>query len=122
MSDFSPEADLLVAAFQLLPIAVITTDVRGVVRSVNTSLTSLTGYAAEEAVGQPITMLSFGTKNPPSMTSFNRQFSLMSLGGESGSAEKDRESLHGRTDRSIDQEPKRRDPSNCGDNRRHHRT
>ena len=61
MSDLSLEADLLVAALQPLPIAVVTTDVRGIVRSINAALTSLTGFTAEEAVGQPVTLFSFGT-------------------------------------------------------------
>ena len=61
MSDLSPEADLLVAALQPLPMAVLITDVHGIVRSVNAALTSLTGFTAEEAVGQPVTLLSFGT-------------------------------------------------------------
>ena len=61
MSDFSPEADLLVTAFQPLPIAVVITDAHGIVRSVNAALTSLIGFTAEEAVGKPVTLLSFGT-------------------------------------------------------------
>jgi two-component system, sensor histidine kinase and response regulator len=61
MSHLSPEADLLVAALRSLPIAVVTTNVRGVVSSINAALTSLTGYSAEEAVGQPISTLFFGT-------------------------------------------------------------
>ncbi len=61
MSHFSPEADLLVAALQTLPVAVIITDVRGIVRSVNAALTSLTGFTAEETIGQPVTLLSCGT-------------------------------------------------------------
>jgi PAS domain S-box-containing protein len=64
MSDLSVEAALLVDALQSLPIAVVTTDVRGLVRSINAALTSLTGYTAEEAVGQPVTLLSFGTAEP----------------------------------------------------------
>jgi PAS domain S-box-containing protein len=60
MSDLSQEADLLVAAFQSLPIAAITTDVRGIVRSINAALTSVTGYTAEEVVGQPVTLLLLG--------------------------------------------------------------
>ncbi|MGH9584505.1 MAG: PAS domain-containing protein, partial [Bryobacteraceae bacterium] len=59
MSDLSPDADLLIAAFQALPIAVVTADVRGIVRSVNAALTSLTGYAAAEAVGQSIARFLF---------------------------------------------------------------
>jgi diguanylate cyclase (GGDEF)-like protein/PAS domain S-box-containing protein len=61
ISNLSPEADLLIAALHALPIAVVTADIRGIVRSVNAALTSLTGYTAEEAVGQPIALLSFGT-------------------------------------------------------------
>ena len=61
MSNLSPQTDLLIAALETLPIAVVTTDVRGIVRSVNAALTSLTGYTAEEAVGQPVTLLAFGT-------------------------------------------------------------
>ena len=60
MSDFSPETDLLVAAFQPLPLAVVITDVRGIICSVNAALTSLTGFTAEDAVGQPVKLLSFG--------------------------------------------------------------
>ena len=60
MSDFSPESDLLVAALQPLPMAIVTTDVRGIVRSVNAALTTLTGFTAEDAVGQPVTLFSFG--------------------------------------------------------------
>src|SRR6185312_4820709 len=61
MSDLSPEADLLVAALQSLPIAVATTDVRGTIRSINAALTALTGYTAEETVGEPVTLLSCDT-------------------------------------------------------------
>jgi two-component system sensor histidine kinase/response regulator len=61
MSNLSTEIDLLVAAFEPLPIAVVVTDVRGVVHSVNAALTALTGYTAAEAVGQPVTLLEFGT-------------------------------------------------------------
>jgi diguanylate cyclase (GGDEF)-like protein/PAS domain S-box-containing protein len=61
ISNLSPEADLLIAALHALPIAVVTADIRGIVRSVNAALTSLTGYTAEEAVGQPIALLSFST-------------------------------------------------------------
>jgi two-component system, sensor histidine kinase and response regulator len=61
MSNLSSETDLLIAALEALPIAVVTTDVRGIVRSVNAALTLLTGYTAEEAVGQPVTLLSFST-------------------------------------------------------------
>ncbi len=61
MSDLSPEADLLVAALQSLPIAVATTDVCGTIRSINAALTALTGYTAEETVGEPVTLLSCDT-------------------------------------------------------------
>ena len=61
MSNLSTEIDLLIAAFEPLPIAVVVTDVRGVVHSVNAALTALTGYTAAEAVGQPVTLLEFGT-------------------------------------------------------------
>lgn len=61
MPDSLSEADLLVAALQSLPIAVVTTDVRGIIRSINAALTSLTGYTAEEAVGRPAALLLFGT-------------------------------------------------------------
>ncbi|HEY1215349.1 MAG TPA: PAS domain S-box protein [Bryobacteraceae bacterium] len=61
MSDFSPETDLLVAALQPLPIAVVITDVNGIVRSVNAAVTSLTGFTAEEAVEKPVTLFSCGT-------------------------------------------------------------
>ena len=61
MSDFSPESDLLVAALQPLPIAVVITDISGTVRSVNAAVTSLTGFTAEEAVGKPVTLFSCGT-------------------------------------------------------------
>ena len=54
------ETDLLLAALQPLPLAVATTDVHGMIRSVNAALTSLTGYSAEEAQGQPLAMLSIG--------------------------------------------------------------
>ncbi|HEX7361050.1 MAG TPA: ATP-binding protein [Bryobacteraceae bacterium] len=53
MSDLSPDQDLLAHAFQALPIAVLITDMRGMVRSINAALTLLTGYTAAEAVGQP---------------------------------------------------------------------
>jgi two-component system, sensor histidine kinase and response regulator len=61
MSDLPSEADLLVAALQSLPIAVVTTDVHGIIHSINAALTSLTEYTAKEAVGQPVTLLSFDT-------------------------------------------------------------
>ncbi|HJY04678.1 MAG TPA: PAS domain S-box protein, partial [Bryobacteraceae bacterium] len=61
MYDLLTEAHPLVAAFHSLPIAIVTTDVRGIVRSVNAALTALTGYTAEEAVGKPVTVLSSGT-------------------------------------------------------------
>jgi len=61
MSNLSQETNLLIGALQSLPIAVGTADVRGIVCSVNTAWTSLTGYTAEEAVGQPVALLSFGT-------------------------------------------------------------
>jgi two-component system, sensor histidine kinase and response regulator len=61
MSNLLSETDLLVAALETLPIAVVTTDVRGIVRSVNAALTSLTGHTVEEAVGKPVTLLSFET-------------------------------------------------------------
>jgi two-component system, sensor histidine kinase and response regulator len=61
MPELPSETNLVVAALQLLPIAVVTTDVRGIVRSINTALTSLTGYSAVEAVGQPVSLLTFGT-------------------------------------------------------------
>src|SRR4051794_11032481 len=61
MSDLSPETDLLVAALQQLPIAVVITDTRGSIRSINAALTSVAGYTPEDAVGQPITLLSVGT-------------------------------------------------------------
>ncbi|MGA2575565.1 MAG: EAL domain-containing protein [Bryobacteraceae bacterium] len=59
-SSLSVEAGLLIAALQSLPIAVATADGRGIVRSVNAAFTSLTRYTAEEAVGQPITLVSCG--------------------------------------------------------------
>jgi two-component system sensor histidine kinase/response regulator len=61
MSKLSPEADLLIAALQTLPIAVVTADARSIVRSANAAMTSLTGYTAEEIVGKPATLLSIGT-------------------------------------------------------------
>jgi two-component system, sensor histidine kinase and response regulator len=57
----APEADLVIAAFERLPLAVATADARGMIRSINAALTSLTGYTAEEAAGQPVTLFSFGT-------------------------------------------------------------
>ena len=59
MSDLSSETDLLFAALQKLPIAVVATDVRGIVLSVNAALTSLIGYTFEESVGQSVTLLLF---------------------------------------------------------------
>ena len=56
-----PEGDPVIAALHALPIAVFTTDICGIIRSVNSELTSLTGYTAEEAVGQPATLFSGGT-------------------------------------------------------------
>src|SRR5450432_289243 len=61
MSSFLSETQMLLAALQTLPIAVVTTDVQGIVCSVNAALTSLAGYTAEEAVGQPVTLFLFGT-------------------------------------------------------------
>src|SRR5450432_2584737 len=61
MSNLSSQIDLLIAVLETLPIAVATADRRGIVRSVNGALTSLTGYTAEQAVGQPVGQLSFGT-------------------------------------------------------------
>jgi PAS domain S-box-containing protein len=61
MSRLSPEADLLVAVLQRLPMAVVITDASGIVRSVNAALTSLTGFTAEDTVGQPVTQFWFGT-------------------------------------------------------------
>ncbi len=61
MYDLLPEAHPLIAAFHSLPIAIVTTDVRGIVRSINAALTALTGYTAEEVVGKPATWLSSGT-------------------------------------------------------------
>ncbi len=57
MSALSPESDPLASAFQRFPIAVVTANIGGVIRSINAALTSVTGYTAEEAVGQPITLL-----------------------------------------------------------------
>jgi len=61
MSSLLSETQMLIAALQTLPIAVVTTDVQGIVCSVNAALTSLAGYTAEEAVGQPVTLFLFGT-------------------------------------------------------------
>ncbi len=64
MSNFPSQTELLITALQSLPIGVITTDVRGIVLSMNAVFTSLTGYAAEEVVGQPISQLSFVSAHP----------------------------------------------------------
>ena len=63
MSDLSSDTDLLFAALRTLPIAVVATDVRGIVLSVNAALTSRIGYTVEEAVGQSVTRLSFDPQN-----------------------------------------------------------
>jgi PAS domain S-box-containing protein len=62
MADLASETDLLFAALQTLPIALVATDAHGIVLSVNAALTSLIGYNAEEVVGQSVTLLSFGSK------------------------------------------------------------
>jgi two-component system cell cycle sensor histidine kinase/response regulator CckA len=64
MSTPPVETNPLVGALQALPLAVVTTDVRGVVGSVNCALTSLTGYSAAQLVGQPLTVLSFPSAGP----------------------------------------------------------
>lgn len=120
MSHFSPEADLLIAALQPLPIAVVITDASGMVCSVNAALTSLTGFTAEEAVGQPLTVLSFGTGE----CDF---FDIIREGVRSGEPwrgewsyrRKNGDPLKGRTDPDIDQVPERRDA--CSDNNPAHR-
>jgi PAS domain S-box-containing protein len=61
MSNLAPETDLLTAVLQPRPIAVVVTDVCGIVCSINAALTSLTEYSAEEAMGQLVTLLSFNT-------------------------------------------------------------
>jgi PAS domain S-box-containing protein len=61
MPDLSFRPDLLIAAYERLPLAVAITDARGIVCSINAALTSLTGYTSGEAVGQPVTLFSFGT-------------------------------------------------------------
>jgi PAS domain S-box-containing protein len=61
MSDLTSEAYLHVAALESLPIAVVTTDVHGTICSINAALTSLTGYTAQELVGQTVARLSLPT-------------------------------------------------------------
>lgn len=53
------DTDLLLAAFEAFPAAVIVTDTGGIVRSVNAALTALTGYAAAQAIGQPVDQFLF---------------------------------------------------------------
>ncbi len=57
MSNLSPETNLLAAAFQALPVAVITADGHGTILSVNAAFTSLTGYTAADTVGRPVMFL-----------------------------------------------------------------
>jgi PAS domain S-box-containing protein len=78
MSSLLSETQMLIAALQTLPIAVVTTDVQGIVCSVNAALTSLAGYTAEEAVGQPVTLFLFGT----SEHTFNDILQAAILSGE----------------------------------------
>jgi len=61
MSNLLSETQMFIAALQTIPIAIVTTDVQGIVCSVNAALTALAGYTAEEAVGQPVTLFLFGT-------------------------------------------------------------
>ncbi len=49
------------AAPEMPSIGVITTDVRGTILSVNDAFTSITGYTADEAVGQPASLLSLAS-------------------------------------------------------------
>lgn len=64
MFDLQPEAALLAATLHALPTAVVVTDLRGVVCSVNAALTSLTGYTADEALGQSLTLLFLDITEP----------------------------------------------------------
>ena len=58
----SLQSELLFAALEPLPLAVAITDLRGTVKFANAALTSLTGYAADEIVGQYVA--SFGAAQP----------------------------------------------------------
>ena len=56
------ETDSLLGFIQCLPVCVATTDGQGIVHSVNGPLISLTGFSAEEAVGQSIGGLFFSAE------------------------------------------------------------
>jgi PAS domain S-box-containing protein len=51
---------LFISAFDSLPIPVLIEDRQGIVRWVNAALAALTGYRAEELVGQPVALLGLG--------------------------------------------------------------